>query len=175
MGGPAMILPVAKGIGRQPWYRNVADIRPMPHTWAAEGVSAMAACCNRPDTGRRINWRRLLTNRVMIIGGVILAVAAGLAAGSWGWLVAVGVAPIILTILPCAVTCGLGLCVLGLSSRTKSDVAPAGDTAIQEGAVITRRDDPMPSPAAPVVVGHRDQQSLETHNITCIGTIGDLA
>jgi hypothetical protein len=135
----------------------------------------MAACCNRPDAGRRINWRRLLTNPVTVIGGVILAVAAGLTAGGWGWLVAAGVAPIILTILPCAVTCGLGLCVLGLGSRAKSDVAPAGDTATQNGAAISRRDDPMPSPAAPVVVRHRDQQSLETHNITRTGTIGDLA
>lgn len=175
MGGPAMILPVAKDIGRQPWYRNAANVRPMPHTWAAEGVSAMPACCNRPDAGRRINWRRLLTNRVTIIGGIILALAAGLAAGSWGWLVAAGVAPIILTILPCAVTCGLGLCVLGLGSRTKSDVAPAGDTATQNGGAITRRDDPMPLPAAPPVVRYRDRQSLETHSITRTRTIGDLA
>ncbi len=135
----------------------------------------MAACCNRSDTGVRINWRRLLTNRVTIIGSLTLAVGGGLAAGGWSWLVAAGVAPIILTILPCAVTCGLGLCALGLCSRSESDVAPACDTAIQNGAAISRRDDPMPSPAAPVVVRHRDQQSLETHNITRTGTIGDLA
>ncbi len=136
----------------------------------------MAACCNRSDTGVRVNWRRLLTNRVTIIGGLTLAVAGGLAAGGWSWLVAAGVAPIILTILPCAVTCGLGLCALGLCSRSESDVAPASDTAIQNGAAITtRKADPMPSPAAAVVVRHQDQQSLEAHNINCTGTIGDLA
>jgi len=29
---------------------------------------------------------------------------------NWGWLVAAGVAPILLAVAPCAVMCGLGLC-----------------------------------------------------------------
>ena len=29
---------------------------------------------------------------------------------NWGWLVAVGAAPILIAILPCAVMCALGLC-----------------------------------------------------------------
>jgi len=39
----------------------------------------------------------------------IIAVVAG-ATFNWNWLVATGLAPIILTALPCAVMCGLGLC-----------------------------------------------------------------
>ncbi len=43
---------------------------------------------------------------------VILAVAA-VAAGlylSWGWLAAIGVAPLLVTLAPCAAMCALGLC-----------------------------------------------------------------
>ena len=45
-------------------------------------------------------------------GLIILAVVAlGLgAAFSWGWFVASGVASFILAVAPCAVMCGLGLC-----------------------------------------------------------------
>ena len=38
---------------------------------------------------------------VLILGGVAL---------NWGWLVAAGLAPILIAILPCAVMCALGLC-----------------------------------------------------------------
>ncbi|MPZ55330.1 MAG: hypothetical protein GEU91_02300 [Rhizobiales bacterium] len=38
-----------------------------------------------------------------------IAVVAG-AAFNWNWLVATGIAPILLTAVPCAVMCGLGLC-----------------------------------------------------------------
>ncbi len=44
---------------------------------------------------------------LILIGGV--SVAVGLAA-SWNWLAAVGVAPIIIVLLPCAAMCALGLC-----------------------------------------------------------------
>src|SRR6266852_3769086 len=45
-------------------------------------------------------------------GLLILAVVAviGGAALNWGWLVAAGIAPVLLTVLPCLVMCGLGLC-----------------------------------------------------------------
>ena len=43
---------------------------------------------------------------------VILAIVAlvGDVALNWSWLVAVGIAPILLTALPCLIMCGLGLC-----------------------------------------------------------------
>jgi len=43
---------------------------------------------------------------------VILAIAAliGGVALNWNWLVAAGIAPLLLTALPCLVMCGLGLC-----------------------------------------------------------------
>ena len=43
---------------------------------------------------------------VLIVGGIAL---------NWGWLVAIGLAPIIITLLPCAVMCALGLCMHKMS------------------------------------------------------------
>jgi hypothetical protein len=59
--------------------------------------------------------------RGLIIGGVAI-VAAGLALG-WNWLSAIGAAPIILSLAPCAAMCALGACAMmrGNSSCAKSD------------------------------------------------------
>ena len=40
-----------------------------------------------------------------------LALVAG-AALNWGWLVAAGIAPLLIAFLPCAVMCGLSLCAM---------------------------------------------------------------
>ena len=53
------------------------------------------------------------------IGAGAVAIA-GLWLG-WPWLVAAGVAPIILTFAPCAVMCALGMCM----SRTRASSDPA--------------------------------------------------
>lgn len=45
--------------------------------------------------------------------GLILLTVAAMGTGmllNWGWLVAAGIAPILLTVAPCAVMCALGLC-----------------------------------------------------------------
>tara|TARA_R110001599_G_scaffold222239_1_gene421223 strand:+ start:465 stop:635 length:171 start_codon:yes stop_codon:yes gene_type:complete len=47
---------------------------------------------------------------MMLIGG-------GMAL-NWGWLAAVGAAPLILALAPCAVMCGLGLCMKGGAGKT---------------------------------------------------------
>lgn len=58
--------------------------------------------------------------------GLILLTVVALSAGmyfNWGWLVAAGVAPILLAVAPCALMCGLGLCVnkmCGKSNPTQS-------------------------------------------------------
>ncbi len=44
--------------------------------------------------------------------GVFALVGAGLALG-WPWLVAFGLAPLLLSLLPCAAMCALGLCMMG--------------------------------------------------------------
>ncbi len=55
-------------------------------------------------------WRPKLGRR-----GLILAAMAFIGAGmalNWGWLTAIGAAPLILALAPCAVMCGLGVCVM---------------------------------------------------------------
>ena len=64
--------------------------------------------------------------------GLIVAAIAVIGAGlflNWGWLTAVGVAPLILAVAPCAVMCGLGLCMMGgaKSGHAKSDPAAGPD------------------------------------------------
>jgi hypothetical protein len=53
--------------------------------------------------------RLILGSRRFWLVLVAAAVVAG-AALNWSWLVAVGVAPLLLTLLPCAAMCALHLC-----------------------------------------------------------------
>jgi hypothetical protein len=53
--------------------------------------------------------RYWLRGRNGVIAVIMLAVVIG-AVLNWSWLVAVGIAPLLLAVLPCAVMCGLGLC-----------------------------------------------------------------
>lgn len=59
--------------------------------------------------------------RGLVVAGVAVVVA-GLALG-WNWLAAVGVAPLILSLAPCAVMCAFGMCMMmkGNSSVSKPD------------------------------------------------------
>ena len=62
--------------------------------------------------------------RGLVIGGIAI-VAAGLYL-SWGWLAAIGAAPIILSLAPCAAMCAIGACSMmkGNSSCAKGTAAP---------------------------------------------------
>ena len=67
----------------------------------------------------------LFRNRraMMWAGGSAVVLAAVF---SWGWLVAIGVAPLILAFLPCAAMCALGLCMnktAGTTGTSAPDVA----------------------------------------------------
>jgi len=53
-------------------------------------------------------WPYISGRRGLIV--LAIGIAGGGMAMNWGWLVAVGAAPILLAILPCAAMCGLGLC-----------------------------------------------------------------
>lgn len=99
------------------------------------------SCCQgasgTSSTGSR--WSSYLPtwlrgSRGITLGAVALAV--GGAALGWPWLVALGVAPILLSLAPCAVMCALGLCMMGKGSKStasqdattqaaNSNVAPA--------------------------------------------------
>ena len=65
------------------------------------------------ETARMLQARfapgALLRNRWVLVAVAILALGA-IVAMSWNWLVAAGLASILLSLVPCLVICGLGLC-----------------------------------------------------------------
>ncbi|MBN15417.1 MAG: hypothetical protein CMJ15_09400 [Pelagibacterium sp.] len=66
--------------------------------------------------------------------GLILAAMASIAAGlwlNWGWMTAIGAAPLILALAPCAVMCGLGMCMMGGSKSCGSKSNPAGGPEVK--------------------------------------------
>ncbi len=81
-----------------------------------------------PSLGRDVlsAARYYLGNRWALLGLGSLAVIAGLSFGGWGWLVAAGLAPVILSVLPCLVMCAFGICMMGRSD--KSQASPPRDT-----------------------------------------------
>ena len=62
----------------------------------------------RAAGGRRLMW-----------GVAVLAIAAALALG-WEWLTAVGVASLLVSVLPCLAMCALGLCMNRRAGSTGS-------------------------------------------------------
>jgi len=59
--------------------------------------------------------------------GLILGAIALIGAGlwlNWGWVAAIGAAPLILAVPPCAVMCGLGLCMMGGSQSCAAQKSP---------------------------------------------------
>lgn len=70
----------------------------------ATNETPAASCCAAPSGRWFANPRLLLA--AAAAGGLGIAAVAG----GWGWLVAAGIAPVLLSVAPCLVMCGLGLC-----------------------------------------------------------------
>jgi hypothetical protein len=93
-------------------------------TEAAQAPSAFAVIAG--DRMRAI-CAGIGARRIAIALG-LTAVAAGIAL-SWGWLTAIGVAPVLVAAAPCAAMCALGLCMPRIcrgssapaTSRTEGD------------------------------------------------------
>ena len=82
-----------------------------------EANSAVAQACCAPAV--KSGW---LNSRNLLIG-VALAGGAGALVLGWDWLVAAGLASIILAVAPCLVMCALGLC---MQRTGKSEQATVG-------------------------------------------------
>lgn len=71
-------------------------------------------------------WRPQLGRRSLILMAMAIT-GTGLAL-NWGWVTAIGAAPLVLALAPCAVMCGFGLCMKGgsksCSSKTSPDTEP---------------------------------------------------
>ncbi len=80
--------------------------------------------------------RYYLGNRWVLLALGVLAVALGLSFGGWGWLVAAGLVPILLSTLPCLVMCGFGVCMMCRSNKTQSAASrDAADQATSSAAL----------------------------------------
>lgn len=67
---------------------------------------------------------RLGTRGLVILGGAVIV--AGLAF-NWSWLVAIGVAPLLLTALPCLAMCALGVCMMPKRGESREDQSAADE------------------------------------------------
>lgn len=79
--------------------------------------------------GRRALW---------LLGGAALVAGAAL---NWGWLVAIGVAPLLVAVLPCVAMCALGLCMnkmAGRSCATDAKTARPDTPTLPEPPVTNR-------------------------------------
>lgn len=91
--------------------------------------------------------RYWLRDRRVLIAIAAVAVAGG-AFLNWGWLVAIGIAPVILALAPCAAMCALGLCAMnmgkkGAGASCGGENAAAGDKS-ENSKQLSRSQPPVP-------------------------------
>ncbi|TIS50634.1 MAG: hypothetical protein E5W96_07870 [Mesorhizobium sp.] len=77
--------------------------------------------------GRRSIVRSTLGGRRGLIAGGVAVAVAGLAF-NWSWLVAAGIASVLLSVLPCVAMCALGLCMNRMTACSTENV-PSGEDA----------------------------------------------
>ena len=92
--------------------------------------------------------RYYLGRRRALILLTVAALAAGVAL-NWGWLVAMGVAPLLLVFAPCAAMCALGLC---MNKAKGKSLSPEAETS--------ERSRPHAGADPSVRVGSKDLESL---------------
>jgi hypothetical protein len=68
----------------------------------------------------------------------VAIVGTGLAL-NWSWLVAAGIAPMLLALAPCAAMCALGLCMRNMGGESRSDAKDAIAKDRPSGAPRTGR------------------------------------
>ena len=71
------------------------------------------------QTARALVLHYLGNRKVLALLAVVL-VGTGLAL-NWSWLVAAGIAPVLLALAPCAAMCALGLCMSRMGGKSCSD------------------------------------------------------
>lgn len=113
--------------------------------------------------------RRFARSRrgMLFITAAVLAVGA---AFNWGWLVAVGIAPLLITVAPCLVMCALGVCMMGgkkckTGDSASTDAAPQNAARVLDAATGRRLGDPAPL----VIDGRTDDVTLEPVPLVAAG------
>src|SRR5258708_15341590 len=122
--------------------------RQMARTGNHEGENLMTAP-QTTTTAQSSLWREglhiaryYLGNRWVLVALGAVVLVAGIAL-NWGWLVAAGIAPILLSTLPCLIMCGLGLCMLCRSGEKQTTARDAADAATSSAALeVAKTDSP---------------------------------
>jgi hypothetical protein len=89
--------------------------------------------------------RYWLRGRNGVIVLLVLAIVSG-AALNWSWLVAVGIAPLLITVLPCAAMCALGLCMNKIAGGSCSPATRSVETPKPDARVVASLEAPEPGP-----------------------------
>ncbi len=135
------------------------------------------AATAEPSLGRDVlsAARYYLSSRwaLLALGG--LAVIAGLSFGGWGWLVAAGLAPIILSTLPCLVMCGFGVCMACRSNKAQSTVSSdAANSATSSGPLgVAKMDQPTASGSSCCHGGVDQSQSSQAKQLQALNERSD--
>ena len=92
-----------------------------------EALGTTTACCAagspvQGSAGTLLSWMR--DRRVLAVAGLAVT-GTGLGFG-WDWLTAIGVAPLIMSAVPCLIMCALGLCMMGRGRQASSNPPVAG-------------------------------------------------
>ena len=105
----------------------------------ANAAAAQDCCAPAAKSG----W---LKPRNLLIG-LALAGSAGALVLGWDWVVAAGLASIIVALVPCLVMCALGLC---MNRQKKSDPSAAGTPPAMPGSdPTTVKAEPVSAPNTP--------------------------
>jgi hypothetical protein len=93
---------------------------PTPTGFSPNSMARAATNAARFVAGSRV--------RLLVLGAAVLGLGLTF---NWSWLVAAGIAPVILSLAPCAIMCALGLCMAGMAGRS-SDKQPSTPSATSE-------------------------------------------
>ncbi|MFJ1311889.1 hypothetical protein [Agrobacterium sp. P15N1-A] len=101
----------------------------------------------RPPVGSN-TLRSLLSNRRFLLALGALVLILGLAF-KWNWLVAAGIAPLLLAALPCLAMCALGLCMHKMSSGSaNADASSASSITGSAPLQLATDSNGLPEPQA---------------------------
>lgn len=112
--------------------------------------------------------RYYLGNRWVLVAAAVLAVAIGLSFGGWGWLVAAGLAPIILSTLPCLIMCAFGVCMMCRGEK-KTASGDAANSATSSAALgVAKMDQPTAGGSSCCGGGADEPQSPQVKQLQSI-------